>query len=282
MISFDQEGRLSIMLTLLTWEGRLNNARLRELFGLSSIRASEWIRDFRELHPLWTNWESKSRSHIATPTFFRAKSPIHAADSISRYVVLVGLPVAKQHAVDEDILWAAYPDLYTPRPLFFSTLLLAVQMGRPVDIEYRSLTIPRPHRRTISPHSLVRAGRRWHTRAYCHLKGEFRDFNLGRISKATLEPQAAAMPGASADYEWNTFVQVRIGAHPALTREQADVIRFEHFSGTASMTQTCRAALVRYFVQDVHAALDPLRQLPPEYQLAVDNIGEVSAWLFPA
>jgi hypothetical protein len=282
MISFDQEGRLSIMLTLLTWEGRLNNARLRELFGLSSIRASEWIRDFRELHPLWMGWESKSRSHIATAAFFQAKLPIQAADSLSRYVVLVGLPVAKQNAGREDILWAAYPDLYTPRPLFFSTLLLAVQMGRAVDIEYRSLTTPRPHRRTISPHSLVRAGRRWHTRAYCHSKGEFRDFNLGRISKATLEPKAEAMPGAGADHEWNTFVPVRIGAHPALSQEQADVIRFEHFSGTASMTQTCRAALVRYFVQDVHAALDPVRQVPPEYQLVVDNIGEVSEWLFPA
>ncbi|NIA00872.1 hypothetical protein F2P46_35015 [Massilia sp. CCM 8734] len=106
--------------------------------------------------------------------------------------------------------------------------------------------------------------------------------NLGRISKAALEPLAEAMPGAGADHEWNTFVQVRIAAHPALSQEQADVIRFEHFSGTASMTQTCRAALVRYFVQDVHAALDPLRQMPPEYQLAVDNIGEVRAWLFPA
>ena len=75
-------------------------------------------------------------------------------------------------------------------------------------------------------------------------------------------------------------MQVRIGAHPLLTREQADVIRFEHFDNTASLTQSCRAALISYFVQDIKAATDPENQTPPDYQLAVENLDEVKAWLF--
>lgn len=277
MISFDQDGRLSIMLTLLTWEGRLSNSRLRNLFGLSSIRASEWLRDFREKNPLWVSWEAKTKCHVATNAFFR-KVLQGQADSLTRYVVLVGLPVAQQDAVNQHLLWAAYPDLYTPKPKFFSTLLLAIQLGKQVDIEYRSLTTPHPHHRTISPHSLVRAGRRWHARAFCHLKGEFRDFNLGRISAVKLQDCAGVIPVE--DLAWNTFVQVRIGAHPSLTAEQAEVIRFEHFNETASMTQSCRAALVSYFIQDVKAAVDTSTQLPPDFQLAVENLDEVKAWLF--
>lgn len=279
MISFDLDGRLSIMLTLLTWEGRLSNSRLRNLFGLSSIRASEWLRDFRDQNPLWLSWESKTKSHVATSAFFR-EALLNQADSLARYVVLVGLPVAQQNAENQHLLWAAYPDLYTPKPKFFSTLLLAIQLGRQVDIEYRSLTTPRPHGRTISPHSLVRAGRRWHARAFCHLKGEFRDFNLGRISGVKFRESAEAIPASKDDLAWNTFVQVRIGTHPGLTTAQAEVIRFEHFSETASMTQSCRAALVSYFVQDVRAAVDTSTQLPPDFQLAVENIDEVRKWLF--
>jgi predicted DNA-binding transcriptional regulator YafY len=279
MISFDHDGRLSIMLTLLTWEGRLSNSRLRNLFGLSSIRASEWLRDFRDQNPLWLSWEPKTKCHIATSAFFR-QALRSQADSLARYVVLVGLPVAQQDAENQHLLWAAYPDLYTPKPRFFSSLLLAIQLGKQVEIEYRSLTTPHPHRRTISPHSLVRAGRRWHARAFCHLKGDFRDFNLGRISAIKLRDSAEAIPTSTEDLAWNTFVQVRIGAHPLLTAAQVEVIRFEHFNETASMAQSCRAALVSYFIQDVKAAINTSKQRPPDFQLAVENIDEVSAWLF--
>ncbi len=279
MVSFDQDGRFSIMLTLLTWEGRLSNSRLRNLFGLSSIRASEWLRDFREQNPHWLVWEPKTKCHIATSAFFREASQ-GQADSLTQYVVLVGLPVAKQDEETQHLLWAAYPDLYTPKPKFFSTLLLAIQLRKQVAIEYRSLTTPRPHQRTISPHSLVRAGRRWHARAFCHLKGGFRDFNLGRISAVTLQDCTETIPTSTEDLAWNTFVRVRIGAHPLLTAEQAKVIRFEHFAETASKTQSCRAALVSYFIQDIKAAIDTSTQVPPDFQLAVENIEEVKEWLF--
>ena len=46
--------RLTLLASILLWEGRLNNARLREIFDLSSVRASEWIREFRDTYPGWT------------------------------------------------------------------------------------------------------------------------------------------------------------------------------------------------------------------------------------
>jgi len=44
--------------------------------------------------------------------------------------------------------------------------------------------------------------------------------------------------------------------------------------------ETCRAALVPYFIQDIRAAMDTQTQHAPEYLIAVENAREVSKWLF--
>jgi len=79
-----------------------------------------------------------------------------------------------------------------------------------------------------------------------------------------------------------TKVPVRLVAHPDLTPEQEALIRFEYFNNTAARVDTCRGALVSYFIQDVRAAIDPAKQRPPDFQLAVANIEEVRPWLFPS
>mgnify|MGYP001546977698 CR=1 FL=1 len=142
------------------------------------------------------------------------------------------------------------------------------------------MSTPHPHERIISPHSLVRAGRRWHVRAFCSTNQQFRDYALGRMDKPVVlkEPSERA---ASEDIGWNTLLQVRLIAHPALHQFQRELVQFEYFSATAARSDSCRAALVNYYIQDVRAATDTERQRPPEYQLAVENIEELRPWLFP-
>jgi len=84
------------------------------------------------------------------------------------------------------------------------------------------------------------------------------------------------------DEAWNTLVPVRLIAHPLLSTDQQEVIRFEYFNSTAARVDTCRAALIGYFIQDIRAATSPETQMPLDYQLAVANIDEVGPWLFPA
>lgn len=57
---------------ILLWEGRVSRSRLISEFGLSPIRASEWLRDFRETHPDWVTWDSKLRADVATATAYSA------------------------------------------------------------------------------------------------------------------------------------------------------------------------------------------------------------------
>lgn len=278
--------RLTMLKLLLVWEGRLNRGRLMELFNLGSNWASVWIREFREEHPDWLEWDTKTRSFHATPQAYKAwrgSEQRHLADatSLARYLALIGLPYAiTENESGHAGVLAAFPDLSTPNPEHFSVLSEAIRLGRAVHLSYRSMNTPEAHQRTISPHNLIRAGRRWHVRAYCDENQEFRDYSLGRI----VEVKALPTPASKAEHEdeaWMAKVPVRLVAHPNLTPEQESLIRFEYFLNTAARVETCRGALVSYFIQDVRAAIDTKKQQPPDYQLAVSNIEEVKPWLFP-
>lgn len=281
-----QQQRLTLLASILLWEGRLNNGRLRELFDLSSVRASEWIREFREKHPDWTEWNSKTRSYHATMKAYRSDASGDQrkqsdATSLSQYLGLVGIPHSVTELSQSRAIWAAFPDLSVPSPRTFALVSEAIRERQTLQITYRSMREPAPHHRIIAPHSLIRAGRRWHLRAFSSTNQDFRDYALGRVERVERLDSPAERTDKD-DRAWMTKVPVRLVAHPDLTPEQEALIRFEYFNNTAARVDTCRGALVSYFIQDVRAAIDPAKQRPPDFQLAVANIEEVRPWLFPS
>ncbi len=278
--------RLTLLASILLWEGRLNNARLREIFDLSSVRASEWIREFRETYPGWTEWNSKTRSYHAAIKAYRSDASgdqrkQRDAISLSQYLGLVGIPHSVTEPSQSRAIWAAFPDLSVPSPRTFALVSEAIRERQTLQITYRSMREPAPHQRVIAPHSLIRAGRRWHLRAFSSTNQDFRDYALGRVEKVERLDSPAERTEKD-DRAWMTKVPVRLVAHPDLTPEQEALIRFEYFNNTAARVDTCRGALVSYFIQDVRAAIDPAKQRPPDFQMAVANIEEVRPWLFPS
>jgi predicted DNA-binding transcriptional regulator YafY len=277
--------RLTLLATILLWEGRLNNARLREIFDLSSVRASEWIREFRETYPDWVEWNSKTRSYHATLKAYRSDAGGDQrkqgdAISLSQYLGLVGIPHSVTEPSQSRAIWAAFPDLSAPSPRTFALVSEAIRERQALKITYRSMREPAPHQRIIAPHSLIRAGRRWHLRAFSSTNQDFRDYALGRVERVERLDSPAERTEKD-DRAWMTKVPVRLVAHPDLTPDQEALIRFEYFNNTSARVDTCRGALVSYFIQDVRAAIDPAKQRPPDFQMAVANIEEVRPWLFP-
>lgn len=270
--------RLKQLEFLLRWEGQIGNARLREIFGISSVRASQLIKEFRDYQPRWIRLNSITKTYDATQEFYRDAKK-EDSESLADYLSLVGLPAA-HHSPDSHVV-AAFQDFTTPNPHIFALLSSAARMGRVVEITYQSMKEPTPHKRVIHPHSVVRAGRRWHVRAYSELNKQFRDYTLGRIKSAKVLDQPAEFTMKD-DNDWMTEVHVRLIAHPDLSIEQESVIRFEYFNSTAARVTICRGPLVSYFIQEMRAAVDVKTQRPPEYQLAVENLKEVRKWLFPS
>src|SRR5690606_18739943 len=91
----------------------------------------------------------------------------------------------------EDHLAAVQLPDRTVRPEIVREILRACRTQTSVKILYASMTNPVWSERVISPHTLVYTGFRWHVRAYCHKRGEFRDFILSRIDRT---PKTAAEP----------------------------------------------------------------------------------------
>lgn len=277
--------RIQQLALLLIWEGSLSRSRLVSLFDLSPVRASEWIRELRGWRPKWTVWESRAKRYRATEAAYRewagqSAQVVDGRDNgFARYLALTGLPPAEL-TVRREAVWTAFRDFSTPSPKIFACLRDAIERRQAVEIQYRSMREPQSHRRLVEPHSLIRAGRRWHVRAYSALDNDYRDYSLGRIANVALLDQVAAHD-ALGDRVWETTARVVIIAHPRLKAEQAEVVRFEYFQGAASRIENCRAALVPYLVQDLRAATDVDAQVPPDYQLAVGNVEEIRQWLFP-
>lgn len=275
--------RTDALRLLLLWEGELSRSRLIDLFRLGETRASQWIREFRDANPDWLTWDTRARRYYATYTAYKESETEMAqnerrAASLARYLALSGLFLDAPNARTDGISWAAYPELSAPSPKTFAVIRQGIQSSKVLEIAYSSMSNPAQHRRLISPHGLIRAGRRWHVRAWCEHANAYRDFALGRIWQASLLERDATQ-GAKDDIGWNATIRVSLIAHPGLSESKALVIRNEYFGGASSRTDQCKGCLIPYFLQDLRVAVDLDKELAPEFQLALGNPDEVRPWL---
>jgi hypothetical protein len=271
-----QDSRLAKIGRLLLWEGRVSRGRLINEFDLSDTRASEWLREFREAYADWLRWDSKQRAYVATAVAYKRVGEVWR-DTLTPMLAEMLTPCAGSASGEPSIVpW----DFNRPDPLFFSRVNLAIADRLQVSAFYKSIGHPEPHARTIEPHSLMLAGRRWRARGYCIETGDFRDFVLGRMSNLRVLPTSQSVDPAT-DTAWFTTVPVHFVAHPKLTYGQQLVVRDEFFRGTGGWTEHCRASQVKYLIQELHAATSPEVQIPPEYSLAVEGVDDLSRWLGP-
>ncbi len=251
------------------WEGEIGNARVRKLFDLQSVQASRLLADFRERLGERIVEDGRAKViHLVNP-----ERPCSGM-SLDEYV-------RQTQAVDDSsgCIVDARVDLTDVRPSIFATLRKAALRQTGVTISYSSMTNPAFSERVIFPHSIVHVGRRWHIRAWCTKRSEFRDFTLGRI-KTTAPLEEAAPHSVVDDKAWNYIIQVRLVAHRGLSADQQLVVRNEYFQGTMARRLSVRACLAQYVIQDLRAATNPEREVPPEYQIEITNTAEVARWLF--
>ncbi|MEI5996294.1 WYL domain-containing protein [Paraburkholderia bengalensis] len=284
MIPDSPLARLDAMWLVLIWEGELGRSRVMKLFGIGETRASQWIKELREAYPDTMLWNTRTRTFKAIDAGYARFEQEYStarlrAASLSRYLALTGLPLDDPGQRGDGIQWASYPDMSAPAPAIFSRLRQAILRREMVSIEYASMNNPEPHLRRIAPHGLIKAGRRWHVRAYCERAAGFRDFAIGRISGLEqLAIESAHLE--TEDTAWNTWVRVELVAHPGLSLPQAQVIQREFFNSGKRRVEQCRGSLLHYFLQDLMVAIEPATQQAPDYQLAVANPREIEPWLF--
>jgi predicted DNA-binding transcriptional regulator YafY len=128
-------------------------------------------------------------------------------------------------------------------------------------------------RRVIEPHALAHDGFRWHARAFDRDTAEFRDFVLGRMSRA--KPDTPAQSRAVDDRDWHDFVDLQIAPHPRLTPAQSKAIALDYGIGAATATIRVRRALLFYALRRLGLDVAPDARAPHEQHIVLVNRGEI-------
>lgn len=233
--------RLQFIEFRLLWEGHVNRSDLIETFGISVPQSTLDFREYMERAPGNMDYDKRLRHYFPTSTF----KPVFISDRAEGYLSqLTALAVSGENQSIPGLIGATPSFDILPAPErrvdsnTLQQLLKSMRERLSIEIHYQSLSSPNPNWRRISPHSLASDGLRWHLRAYCHAKEEFRDFVLGRIMD--IRDEQASTVSATADAEWNELIKVTIAPNPALTADQHKIIERDY-----SMKQGVGEILVR-------------------------------------
>lgn len=263
--------RLEFLEWKLFWEGRLNRSDLEETFDISQPQASVDLRQYREAAPENIEYNATEKTYLPgksmRPRFLRV-----SADRL-----LLQLRAFLTGALVREDLWfrdlpAAdmAPDIARHvEPECLRVILAAIRSGRAIEVRYQSLTNSR--RRAIAPHALAFDGFRWHLRAWCCEREDFRDFVLTRIDE--IGDMKPAHYDPSDDVEWNTKATLKLCPHPGLSEEQRQAIQRDYNMKDGCREIEVRLSMAYYFIMRMN--LD-LKDLPPQRaQIELQNLADV-------
>lgn len=259
-----QDRRLAFIDFRLRWDGRINRSDLTNYFSISVPQASLDIARYSELVPENLVYDRSSRVYQVTPNF----RPLHAGTQPQRYLNELLASTAGILEPEASFIGWRPPVEGVPQPGrvvaadTLAALLKAVREASGLMVVYQSMSRPEPSARTISPHALAFDGFRWHVRAFCHSRQEFRDFVLGRILDV-IGMQPAGRP-ASEDEAWNRMLTLVLAPHPELSEGKRRAIELDYGMSNGEVELQCRHALFFYTLRRL--GLDSRESRPPEVQ----------------
>ena len=263
--------RLEFIEWRLFWEGRLNRSDLEERFGISTPQASIDLRHYRELAGANIQYDATQKRFVASkemkPRFLR----------VSANRLLLQLRAWMSGVLRRGDLWfsdipavGVAPEIARDvRADVLRRVLDAIRTRRALSVRYQSLTNTRW--RDIAPHAIAFDGHRWHARAWCCDREEFRDFvltrieRLGRLKPVSFDPEH--------DLQWNRTTTLRLSPHPDLTEEQSQAIQRDYDMRKGVREIETRLSLAYYFIKRMNLDLDDLE--PARAQIRLDNLDEI-------
>lgn len=269
--------RLQFIEFRLLWEGHVNRSDLIETFGISVPQSTLDFREYMERAPGNMDYDKRLRHYFPTATF----KPVFISDSAEGYLSqLVAMGISGEEQSHPGLIGATPPFDVLPSPErrvdrdTLQQLLRAIRETFSLEIHYQSLSTATPGWRRITPHSLASDGLRWHVRAFCHTKMEFRDFVLGRIMD--MRDEQPSDVSAEADKEWNEHVKVIIAPNPDLTADQKKIIERDYSMKRGKAEIIVRRSLLFYLKRRL--GIDGgLEKTPAAQQVVIAKITPVKA-----
>lgn len=273
-VKWSQERRLQFIDFRLQWGGRINRGDVTDFFKISVPQASADIARYAELAPGNLEYDTSSRTYVATPAF----TPRFESSGARQYLSQL-LALERQILTADQAFLAFRPPMASvPLPTrtidskTLALMLQAIAERAKLQIRYQSIARDEPQERFISPHAFGYDGVRWHLRAFCHLREGFRDFVFGRIS-APSTPMTSDVNSAD-DREWHTNVDLVLKPDDSLTLRQRQGVEIDYGMKNGRVTVSCRQAMLFYTLRTLNFEPSGLPR-KGEKQLVIANLSEI-------
>ena len=249
--------RLMHLERCLFWRGELQRADLIDAFGINPIQAAKDFRLYMERYPDNMEYNKSRRRYLPLPGFTPRLIEPKTLDEFA--------------GIDSPLVPVAHWPLPSRRatPQVLQAMVAAVRERQQIEVQYQSMTGDKPFWRWLSPYAFASDGERWHVRAYCHTRNEFRDFVLGRIlttrhiKGSEIDPQD--------DHDWTTIVNVRVTPNPDLAIEKRQAIALEYDLPANSLETTLNLRRAMLFYVKAKFETDD-KDTPVAHQLSVDQV----------
>ncbi len=253
-LSWSALQRLRFIEFRLLWDRQFNRGDLVSAFGISIPQATLDIREYIKRAPDNIDYNRSERRYFPPPGF----KPAFISDSAEAYLSLLEMH-QKDSAHNHPGLTGILPSFdVLPSPVrrvdssILTELIGAINNKLSLEIHYQSMSSPAPGWRRVSPHSLVSDGLRWHVRAFCHSKKEFRDFVLGRIMGTRKQEQSEI--DILDDQDWNQYLDVVIAPNPELNPDQIKIIERDYSMKNGEAEIRVRKAMLFYLERQLGIA----------------------------
>lgn len=267
--------RLAFLEMLVFWMGIIRNKDLEHQFGISRQQAYKDLTQYQQLHP---NGLIKIEKACYA---YRDGAELHYFNG----------------GLDDFLLWLETGNFAALKPLsntftsrlklperhasrhIVAALVRAIQQRLRIEVNYVSLSNPEEEGRILSPHSIVKAGSRFHVRGYCEKSKAYRDFVLSRFSEE-IQIEGPSPYSIEQDVAWQTNVTLILSPDPRLTAAQSKVLANDFKMENGQLHISTRAALADYLLKEMQVNTKYLDGKPEAQQLVLVNRDDIKQWLF--
>ena len=275
---WSQGRRLEFLDFRLCWEGRINRSDLTTFFGISVPQASLDISKYLELAPGNAVYDRSSKVYLAADAF----RPLYPSNEPSRYLNELLARATGVLPAELSFLGWTPPVAAVAAPsrqLEANTVvnvLTAIRQRVCLRVNYQSMSSPEAKARIIAPHAVAFDGYRWHVRAFCHTRGDFRDFVIARMLGVEVLKEVGT-DGAD-DEAWHRQVSLVLAPNSRLSKAHRKVIELVYGMVEGEVVLECRQALLFYSLKRL-GLLDVETSDPHVQQIVLRNRAAVMKFL---
>lgn len=273
-----QARRLEFIDSRLLWDGKVNRSDLVDFFKISPPQATLDFAEYMQRAPNNAAYAPKERAYVAQSTF----SPAFTEASSARFLAELYALTTGLLSNDLSFLGAPPPSEVVSFPTrrvdvaLLRDTLDAIRSRAALEITYQTMQRPDPDVRTVTPLALGYDGFRWHIRAYCHLRKDYRDFIFARILLAKRAGTAQAK--IEDDEQWNRFIQVIVAPNPALPEGARRAIELDYGMSGGQLELRCRQAMGYYLLTRL-GLKEQENESARSQQIVLVNRAELAAFL---